>query len=203
MAAKRRRSDEGDTNTTGESAPAPKKARKGFTVGPANLPDGTYKRRAQRIKKTLIQKAKLRKSYAKIKDREGAGNEKGNEVEEEVLLELHPDRQAMLEEPERAPERIVPAEYRGQQDGRGRKRKKTNPFAREEAEAEQKKTEAEERRAAWEEAEKVRRKRADENRRFRKIMAEAKSSRKDGKRKLGLESHVLLEKAKRIMGVSS
>lgn len=41
------------------------KKRKGFSVGPANLPDGTYKRKVDKIKRTLIHKAKVKKSYSK------------------------------------------------------------------------------------------------------------------------------------------
>merc|ERR1712230_280016 len=36
----------------------PKKKRKGFSVGPANLPDGTYRRKTQKIKSDLMQKAR-------------------------------------------------------------------------------------------------------------------------------------------------
>ncbi|PSK60318.1 hypothetical protein B9Z65_468 [Elsinoe australis] len=44
-----------------------KKTKKPFSVGPANLPDGQWKRRNQRIKRSLIDKAKLRKDYTKLK----------------------------------------------------------------------------------------------------------------------------------------
>ncbi|KAF3937359.1 hypothetical protein ABW19_dt0204508 [Dactylella cylindrospora] len=64
---------------------------KGFTVGPANLPDGTYRRKAQKIKKGLIQRAKLKKNLEKIKREEGLtsvvpnapANEEGMEDEDE------------------------------------------------------------------------------------------------------------------------
>ncbi|KAF3904740.1 hypothetical protein ABW20_dc0101115 [Dactylellina cionopaga] len=48
-----------------------KPKRKGFTVGPANLPDGTYRRKTQKIKKTLIHRAKLWKGLEKLKREEG------------------------------------------------------------------------------------------------------------------------------------
>ena len=38
---------------------------KGFSVEPASLPDGTYRRKTPKIKNALIQKAKIRKAYAK------------------------------------------------------------------------------------------------------------------------------------------
>lgn len=37
------------------SESASKKARKGFTVGPANLPDGTYRRKGMKLFKRRIQ----------------------------------------------------------------------------------------------------------------------------------------------------
>ncbi|KAK6343418.1 hypothetical protein TWF730_011007 [Orbilia blumenaviensis] len=43
----------------------------GFTVGPANLPDGTFRRKAEKIKKGLIHRAKLWKGLEKIKRDEG------------------------------------------------------------------------------------------------------------------------------------
>ncbi|KAK6525751.1 hypothetical protein TWF281_010796 [Arthrobotrys megalospora] len=52
-------------NTQGRPKPG------GFTVGPANLPDGTFRRKAQKIKKGLIHRAKLWKGLEKIKREEG------------------------------------------------------------------------------------------------------------------------------------
>ncbi|KAJ3479258.1 hypothetical protein NLG97_g8364 [Lecanicillium saksenae] len=54
---------------SGEST-AVKQHRKGFRVGPDNLPDGAWKRKVTKIKKDLIHKAKVKKAYAKIKERE-------------------------------------------------------------------------------------------------------------------------------------
>lgn len=47
-----------------------KKPRTGFKVGPDHLPDGTYRRHAQKIKKDLIHKSKVYKQYAKLKKRQ-------------------------------------------------------------------------------------------------------------------------------------
>ena len=44
-----------------------KKQKRGFTVGPDNLPDGTYRRKAQKIKQDLIHKAKVRKHFDKVR----------------------------------------------------------------------------------------------------------------------------------------
>ncbi|PQE21405.1 hypothetical protein CJF30_00008274 [Rutstroemia sp. NJR-2017a BBW] len=51
-----------DSTTTTSTSRAPKKPRPGFRVGPANLPDGTWKRKVDKIKATLIHKAKVKKS---------------------------------------------------------------------------------------------------------------------------------------------
>lgn len=52
------------SNKTSGKDDRPRKS-KGFSVGPANLPDGTYKRKVDKIKRTLIHKAKVKKSYSK------------------------------------------------------------------------------------------------------------------------------------------
>ncbi|POS77195.1 hypothetical protein DHEL01_v204417 [Diaporthe helianthi] len=57
---------EGGPTTTTAAAPEAKK-RKGFRVGPANLPDGPWRRKNTKIKHELIHKAKLKKDYAKVK----------------------------------------------------------------------------------------------------------------------------------------
>lgn len=115
--SKRKREEHGD-------GVSEKKQKKGFSVGPANLPDGTYRRKTQKIKKDLIQKAKVRKAYAKFKEQDEeedrevqydpyaevvdptrAHDHESNAIEmveppKEVSLELHPARQAMLDTPE-------------------------------------------------------------------------------------------------------
>ncbi|WYZ46387.1 hypothetical protein EsH8_IX_000612 [Colletotrichum jinshuiense] len=47
-----------------------KKPRKGFRVGPDNLPEGPWRRKVEKKKLELIHKAKIKKAYAKIKGRE-------------------------------------------------------------------------------------------------------------------------------------
>lgn len=46
--------------------PSAKKQKGGFSVGPANLPDGTYKRKVDKIKNTLIHNAKVKKKHFKV-----------------------------------------------------------------------------------------------------------------------------------------
>ncbi|KAF8249883.1 hypothetical protein K440DRAFT_620313, partial [Wilcoxina mikolae CBS 423.85] len=54
----------GKERPNSKSLPKEKK-KKGFSVGPANLSDGVYKRKVTKIKETLIHKAKVRKQYSK------------------------------------------------------------------------------------------------------------------------------------------
>ncbi|KAL1305279.1 hypothetical protein AAFC00_002187 [Neodothiora populina] len=218
-----------------ESAPdsAAKKQKRGFTVGPANLPDGTWKRKTQQIKKDLIVKAKLRKEYAKVKAREEPnltgkrslyddddenddepptttthkdGDNDTTQVPEQApaTIERHPDRVQMIEEtPEEALQDAEQnAEQTGEQAFRQRRQRKPKPipFAREHAEAQQRKQEAEERRLAREQAQRERAQKLEERERFRKAMAKARTGGKNGQRKLGRESTVLLEKVKRMVG---
>ena len=190
-----------------------KKHKKGFSVGPANLPDGTYKRKVQKIKKDLIHKAKVKKEYAKIKAREEAepphrsvyDREGDEEQPEEVAaepapeptLEPHPDRLKLLErtspEPEEEDEQARAARRR-------QKRARPQPFKQESEIARKRKEEAEARQKAREEAEKERQRKIAEREHFRKAMAKAKQVGPNGQRKLGRESTVLLEKVKKIVG---
>jgi hypothetical protein len=215
-----------------DNAPsAAKKQRKGFSVGPANLPDGTYKRKGapfsvscfvsvilavltrplvQKIKKDLIHKAKIKKEYAKVKTREQpvsqtAVYERAAEAGElpptpepaepvpEPTLEPHPDRLKLLEktspEPDHAP---------AFRPGHRNKRPRPQPFKNETELARKRKEEAEARRKAREDAERERQKKIAERERMRKAMAKARGG-PDGKRKLGRESTVLLEKVKRMV----
>ncbi|EAL90610.1 hypothetical protein KXW98_008437 [Aspergillus fumigatus] len=185
----------------------PVKKRKGFSVGPANLPDGTYRRKAQKIKSDLIQKAKVKKAYAKIKAKELASAPKrpiyaaeehaeGEITSDNIVdpapasLELHPDRQAMLNEP--VPERPPRPERSQDHNPRGRRNRrkpKLSAFAKEMEIAEKRRKEAERRR---------------EEREFkikdREAMARAKRPAPDGKRKLGRESKVLLNRIQHMVG---
>lgn len=207
-----------------------KKQKRGFVVGPANLPDGTYKRKSmrkpgttarlslsddctdQKIKQNLIDKAKLKKEYAKLKkqgkvpdeeealpkpasmaadaglDEEASEDEK--ESQEPVSTEPHPDRQNLIDEEEEAP-----AEQRRPRQ----RRPKAVPFKKEHEQAQKRKAEAEERRRAREEAERERQRKIEERDKFRRAMAKARTGGKNGQRKLGRESQPLLEKVKRLV----
>lgn len=81
---------------------------------------------------------------------------------------------------------------------RERRRKKA-PFEKEARLAEQRRAEEMAKRKEFEENRQKREQKLDERERFRKAMAKARVGGKNGQRKLGRESAVLLEKAKRIM----
>ncbi|KAJ5937962.1 hypothetical protein N7454_004304 [Penicillium verhagenii] len=183
------------------------KKRKGFSVGPANLPDGTYRRKTQKIKEDLIQKAKVKKAYAKIKAQElAAGTPKSvyaladEEKEttqpqeaEPASTELHPARMAMLNEPEPEPERApAPRQERRprKEGGQQRERKqKHSAFAKEIEIAEQ-------RRKAFE----ARQKEVEAKQKERELMNRAKRPDQFGKRRLGRESNALLSRIQRMVG---
>ncbi|KZM27974.1 uncharacterized protein EKO05_0000698 [Ascochyta rabiei] len=195
----------------GDAARAVKKQKKGFQIGPANLPDSTHRRKVKKIKEDIIYKAKLKKQYAKIKSREAQAEDAPRksvyEREAEVAadtdeptapvpeptLEPHPDRVKMLEEPEKEP--VVSSFDRRQ------RRPRSQPFQKEAEVARKKKDEAEARQKAREDADRERTKKIAERERFRKAMAKARGG-PNGQRKLGRESQVLLEKAQRLMGKS-
>lgn len=166
----------------------------------------------QKIKKDLIHKAKLKKQYARLKAQEEGATQKsvyGRDDDDantdapvepvpEPTLDPHPDRVKMLaeRERERAPEHMQHADRR-------RKQPRSQPFKKEAELARKNEEEAAARRKAREEAEKERARKLVERERFRKVMAKARSGGPNGQRKLGRESTVLLEKAKRIMGKTS
>lgn len=189
----------------GDDGGEKKRPKKGFQVGPANLPDGVHRRKVQKIKADLIEKAKIRKEYGKLK-KQGKMPEQEESIpipasmaaeieqqEEEPSVAPHPDRQVLMDQEEE------PEQERTQRRER-RRRPKHAPFSKEYEEAQQRKAEAEERRKAREEAQRQREQKIDEREKFRKAMAKARTGGKNGQRKLGRESQPLLEKVKRLMG---
>lgn len=161
---------------------------------------------AQKIKRDLIQKAKVKKAYAKIKAQEEAAQTmtgKTADIEplstqpeaEPASLELHPDRQAMLEKAETEGLQLSPRENRFQGPRRTKnrnteskyRRPKQSRYKKEMELAAQHKANAEGKRKAGEAREKD-----------RKAMAKAKRTGKDGKAKLGRQSTVLLNRIQRM-----
>ncbi|EGC47318.1 conserved hypothetical protein [Histoplasma capsulatum var. duboisii H88] len=197
MTPKRPREDSagGDVNVA--------KKKKGFSVGPANLPDGTYRRKIQKIKSDLIHKAKVKKSYAKIKANELAkGSSKFSYTKESTLendddatqtepasLELHPDRQAMLDAPG-VEQRLTSSTDCPPTGGlnRRKRRPKLSPFMKEVEIAKRRKEEIERKQRIRE-----------AKQRDREAMARARRPDQFGRRRLGRESTVLLDRVKRMV----
>lgn len=83
------------------TAPEAKK-RKGFRVGPDNLPDGAWRRKNTKIKHELIHKAKVKKDYAKVK----AELQKEREAQDKPAPDaaaaeepqVHPNRQQRMDD---------------------------------------------------------------------------------------------------------
>ncbi|KAK4454410.1 hypothetical protein QBC34DRAFT_158769 [Podospora aff. communis PSN243] len=206
-----------------------KKPRTGFRVGPANLPDGAWKRKVTKIKKNLIVKAKVKKQYAKLKAERALQNPapslpipadeldptipkpstshddpKDSEDDDDKPTDptppaIHPARQAMLDapsQPEPEPEKHQPRERRERKP----RPQKPDYFAKQIAAAEAAKAEAEARAAEIARRKAEREKAIADRELYRKRMAKAKTPGRDGKRKLGRESGLLLDKVKRIVG---
>ncbi|MCJ1429579.1 hypothetical protein MMC29_007494 [Sticta canariensis] len=182
---------------------AKKPTKKSFSVGPRNLPKGIHRQKVQKIKHDLIRKAKIKKSYNKLKEREQAERPPilpsayNFEENQAASLELHPDRQAMLDKPEPTvrdrPETMKVDRPRRQRD----QRRKKAPLEKEMRLAQQDKERAEARRQEIEKSNLQRQKRLEENERFRRELAKARGGGRSGQRKLGRESKVLLERVKR------
>jgi hypothetical protein len=187
-----------------------------FQVGPANLPDGTRKRKADRIKQALIDRAKIKQDFAKVKKRkiqQGQDDETPTrnvyDAESDVLREAvsieptptepHPDRQALINGP--APEPEVANEQEGRYNQRWErdKRLKQDPYAKQTSYAQKQKEEADRRRQEREEANRQREQKIQEREKIQKMVRKAKRPTVDGKRKLGRESEFLLEKVKRMV----
>ncbi|ATY61018.1 hypothetical protein A9K55_006480 [Cordyceps militaris] len=186
-----------------------KKHRKGFRVGPDNLPDGPWRRKVTKIKKDLIHKAKVKKAYAKIKHREQEETADGEaqqdtagadkDVEEDGANEvMHPTRELMIKDESVAqnPAQVQGA-GEGTSDGHRRRTRRPGYYDKQLAQAEERRAETEERAQAYEARMAERTARLAERDRFKKAMA--KTVGRDGKKKLGRESGILLDKVKRLV----
>jgi hypothetical protein len=192
------------------------KRKAGFQVGPANLPDGTHRRKGLqliseahlrvqiltiavviKIKESLIHKAKVKKEFAKIKAKHDleapAPSYIPHEDPEPASLDIHPDRQAQLEEPEAV------AAHQQPTYPRKHARQRQDPFAKESQFAQQKREEAEKRQQEREESNRQRKQALDDRERMRRAVVKARTPGRDGKRKLGRESGMLLEKVKKMV----
>ncbi|EAU39118.1 conserved hypothetical protein [Aspergillus terreus NIH2624] len=199
MAPKRSRDD--PISDDKPAAEPPIKKKKGFTVGPANLPDGTYRRKGWLWTRQIYTARTSTNAFLSFKAEELASapsksvyetidhdtDKDGSSPQEQTAVEMHPERQAMLNEPEaeKAPKPDHP------QDRNGRRKRKPKPsaFAKEMAIAEQRRKAAEKRREEREFRQKD-----------REAMARARRPDQHGKRRLGRESQVLLSRVQRMVG---
>ena len=174
----------------------------------------TNKPPAQKIKTRLIETAKIKKTYAKLKRQANIADEAlpqpatidSRYEGAEPTTSPHPDRQALINKPAETEE----IQTERKQDPRTRHRDlkdkprprhpKPQPFAKAHSHAQQRQAEAEERRKAREEADRQRKLKSEEREKFRRAMAKARTGGRNGQRKLGRESSVLLERVRRRLG---
>ncbi|KAI8298010.1 hypothetical protein K4K61_012193 [Colletotrichum sp. SAR11_59] len=82
------------------SSNASKKPRKGFRVGPENLPEGPWRRKVEKKKAELIHKAKIKKQYAKIKERELAAQSSSKKQQQPAAKDSSDDEDEPMNEPQ-------------------------------------------------------------------------------------------------------
>ncbi|KAI8273463.1 hypothetical protein K4K59_010816 [Colletotrichum sp. SAR11_240] len=82
------------------SSNASKKPRKGFRVGPENLPEGPWRRKVEKKKAELIHKAKIKKQYAKIKERELAAQSSSKKQQQLAAKDSSDDEDEPMNEPQ-------------------------------------------------------------------------------------------------------
>ncbi|KAK0391263.1 hypothetical protein NLU13_0764 [Sarocladium strictum] len=198
-----------------------KKQRRGFVVGPENLPDGPWRRKITKVKKELIHKAKVKKAYAKIKAREEQAaassgkpqlaNTDGETQEHEANAvnhgeaeQIHPARQLMLKDEEAAQtgasRQKTELEEDGQapvSDGARRRTRRPGYYDKQLQKAEENKKAAAARREEMARRQAEREMKIAERERYKKAMAKTRD--RDGKKKLGRESGILLEKVKKLV----
>ncbi|KAG6061200.1 hypothetical protein E4U17_002411 [Claviceps sp. LM77 group G4] len=206
-----------------ESEAASKKAKRGFRVGPDNLPDGPWRRKVTKIKKDLIHKAKVKKEYAKIKSREqakqqstidknvdddaddggkdqdGVTGRERQDAQEEPQEKMHPTRELMLKDEDMAQVGATASSdaTNTARDGARRRTRRPGYYDKQLSKAEEKRKEEEQRRMEMQRRGEERERKIAERQKFKKAMA--KTVGRDGKKKLGRESNILLDKVKRMM----
>lgn len=98
------------------SAPPDAKKRKGFRVGPENLPDGAWRRKNTKIKHELIHKAKVKKEYAKVKAEVAKENERKQQqpaaAEDAGGEEQQEEQEQQPQQPDREPSPVDTAQDR-------------------------------------------------------------------------------------------
>ena len=183
---------------------------------------------AEKIKKDLIEKAKIKAAYAKLKAREERSQRSLNtstkylehysestqaeashesEATEPASLEPHPSRQALMDssdiDPHGAGPTQVPYSVESERDSRTfqrrRKASKQVPFSREAREAELAKEEAKNRKSAAAAARVEREHKIAEREEWRRAMDKSSKTGSHGQMKLGRQSKPLLGKIRRMV----
>jgi len=114
-------------------------------------------------------------------------------------LEPHPDRLPLLSQT--SPDPTSPLiNHNPHHPTKYQRKPKIDPFSRSSHEAQRRKQEVDRRREEKERAEQERQRKLKERERHRKAMAAARKGGKNGQRKLGRESGVLLDRVRRIVG---
>jgi type IV secretory pathway VirB10-like protein len=164
-----------------------------------------------KVKKELIHKAKIKKAYAKIKAREqqnapapkisepvqdeapveDASEEKQPEEEGE---EMHPTRQLMLADEAKAQNNSVGEPT---SDGNRRRTRRPGYYDKQLAKAAQRQEEAEMKRREFERRQEERAQKIAERQKFKKAMAKTRD--RNGNKKLGRESSILLDKVRKLV----
>ena len=145
----------------------------------------------------------MKKSYSKVKEREQLDASKTvydpaqPEDNEPTSLELHPDRQAMLENPNPDRPRFIERDQHPPQ--RKDQRLKPQPFKKEAQRAQQRREDREAHQKEMERIHRERQAKLEERERFHKAMAKARAGGRNGQRKLGRESKVLLERVQKLV----
>ncbi|KAM0240635.1 hypothetical protein ACHAPO_002536 [Fusarium lateritium] len=193
------------------AAPEAQKPKHGFRVGPENLPDGPWRRKVTKVKKELIHKAKVKKAYAKIKAREqenaqpaktsepaqdeapveGAGRAEKPEDEGD---KMHPTRHLMLADEAKAQENSADEPT---SDGNRRRTRRPGYYDKQLGKAAQLRQEQEAREAEFQRRREEREQKMAERDRYKRAMAKTRD--RNGNKKLGRESSLLLDKVRKMV----
>lgn len=120
--------------------------------------------------------------------------------EQEPVEQIHPTRQLMLADEDKAQANSVALEGDDPGDGQRRRTRRPGYYDKQLTKAEQRRAEAEERAKDFQRRNEEREKKMAERERFRRAMAKTRGP--DGKKKLGRESTLLLDKVKRLVADS-
>ena len=114
-------------------------------------------------------------------------------------MKRHPDRENMINDMSQPTQAVSSqlSDSRPQPNTGPSRRQRPIPFHKESLKARSLRAEAEERRRGREEAELQRTQKLQERQQMRKAMAKARTGGRNGQRKLGRESKILLEKVKK------